>query len=301
MAFSVNTTNGTYGTAAALATCGENNLQGNSPPFGTPNGICQTNSIGSFVRGFRIGTQQSTWTKQSGTVYDDGADPNGGGFNQSLAFSCNIVAAKVLQCVKGPTWTAGVPALGQWSSGSTFVTYGDALVATSRVSGVMGSPGGQSLPFTPGSGYTNTPTTPVTIRATTASCGTVSGGVAPEIDVWVAGGSIIDVYLSHDNQATTPAIGNGNYGPGPCTFPLTSLGAGTGGALPSLSLGPTEGTAGIGTTATDQNMMGIFLYDNSGLVGNPLNLFFTNGHGGYFEPGLPVKPFGENLGAVVSG
>lgn len=47
--------------------------------------------------------------------------------------------------------------------------------------------------------------------------------------------------------------------------------------------------------------MGIFLYDNSGFRGNPLNPFFTNSTGGYFEPGLPVKPFGEFLGVGVSG
>jgi hypothetical protein len=299
IAFSINTTNGTYGTAASLATCGENNLNGNAPPFDTPNGICQDNGLGELVRGFRIGTTQATNSLVSGTPYDDGADPNGGGFNQSLAFTCNLVTAKIVQCVKGPTWRAGVPSLGQWNSGSTFIEYGDSLIATSRVSGLMGYPGGQSLPFTAGSGYTNTPTTPVTIRATTASCGTLSGGVAPEIDVWVAGGSIIDVYPSHDNANGTPAIGNGNVSP--CMFPLTALGGGTGGALPTLTVGATEGLAGIGTVGTDSNLMGVFLYDNSGFPGNPLNPFFTNNQGGYFEPGLPVKPFGENLGTGVSG
>jgi hypothetical protein len=48
-------------------------------------------------------------------------------------------------------------------------------------------------------------------------------------------------------------------------------------------------------------MMGDMLYDNSGLPGNPLNSFFTNGMGGYFEPGLPVVPFGNFMGAQVSG
>ena len=47
--------------------------------------------------------------------------------------------------------------------------------------------------------------------------------------------------------------------------------------------------------------MGMFLYDNSGFLGNPLNSFFTNGQGGYFEPGLPVRPFGLFQGVVVSG
>jgi hypothetical protein len=45
----------------------------------------------------------------------------------------------------------------------------------------------------------------------------------------------------------------------------------------------------------------MFLYDNTGFPGNPLNSFFTNGLGGYFEPGLPVGTFGQGMGAVVSG
>ena len=57
---------------------------------------------------------------------------------------------------------------------------------------------------------------------------------------------------------------------------------------------------GIATYTTD-TIFGTFLYDNSGFVGNPDNQFFTNGQGGYFEPGLPVRPFGAFQGAVVSG
>jgi hypothetical protein len=64
---------------------------------------------------------------------------------------------------------------------------------------------------------------------------------------------------------------------------------------------PLEGAGGIGTYNTDSNTMGMFLYDNSGFPGNPLNQFFTNGTGGYFEPGLPLRPFGEFQGAAVSG
>jgi hypothetical protein len=150
---------GTYGTSASLATCGENNLNGNAPFGQTPNGICQTNGIGSLVKGFRVGTQSSPWTFTSGSPYDDGADPNGGGFDRSSGFTCNIVAAKVVQCVKGPLWTSGVPSLNSWTAGSTWIAYGDATLATTRVSGLEGYPGGQSLTtigsgFTAGSGYT---------------------------------------------------------------------------------------------------------------------------------------------------
>jgi hypothetical protein len=52
---------------------------------------------------------------------------------------------------------------------------------------------------------------------------------------------------------------------------------------------------------SDSNMMGDLLYDNSGLPGNPLNVFFKNNFGGYFEPGLPIVPFGIFMGVRVSG
>jgi hypothetical protein len=62
-----------------------------------------------------------------------------------------------------------------------------------------------------------------------------------------------------------------------------------------------DGVGGIDTYATDGNIYGDKLYDNTGFPGNPLNSFFTNYMGGYFEPGLPAQPFGEFLGAAVSG
>jgi hypothetical protein len=68
-----------------------------------------------------------------------------------------------------------------------------------------------------------------------------------------------------------------------------------------MPVGPVEGIGGMGTFNTDNNLMGVQLYDNSGFVGNPLNSFFTNGQGGYFEPGLPVQPWGQFLAAGVSG
>ena len=155
VAISINTTNGTYGTAAALATCGEGNLSGSAPPYRAPSGICQTNGIGSLVRSVRIGSQQSMSAGLTGSVWDDGLDSNGG-FTQNSAFTCNIVSAKVVQCVKGNAYASGVPSLGQWSSGSTFIEYGDPVVGTGRIATLMGSVGGQSLPFTAGSGYTQT-------------------------------------------------------------------------------------------------------------------------------------------------
>jgi hypothetical protein len=127
----------------------------------------------------------------------------------------------------------------------------------------------------------------------------VAGGFVPKIDVTVSGGSIVYVYPSATSSPTSPAMGLG-IGTA-CTFPLTALGSGSGGAIGALPIAPTESVGGIGTINSDSNTMGMFLYDNSGFPGNPLNAFFTNGQGGYWEPGLPLRPFGEFQGAAVSG
>ena len=92
---------------------------------------------------------------------------SGGGFAQSQAFTCYIADAKVIKCVHGPTWSRtpgagiGLPSLGQWTAGSTYIAYGDAISATTRLTGIMGTPGGQTLTTAPGvtatlgSGYTS--------------------------------------------------------------------------------------------------------------------------------------------------
>ena len=63
--FDINTI-GTYGTSAALNTCGVNNLQGtntnlyNAAPYIYANGECVPKGDGALVRGFRIGSPQIT-------------------------------------------------------------------------------------------------------------------------------------------------------------------------------------------------------------------------------------------------
>jgi hypothetical protein len=165
---------GTFGTAAAIATCGANNLNGNAPNYVVPNGKCQDNGIGEIVRTFRVGTNQAMYGSNSdnptaGSVFDDGVDISNGQFVQNSAFTCNIVAAKVIQCVKAPSFnaTTGAFSLGQWSSGSTYISYGDLTIVSGRLGSVLGYVGGQSFPFTPGSGYTNGTTT------VTATCTTI--------------------------------------------------------------------------------------------------------------------------------
>ncbi|MGH9208522.1 MAG: hypothetical protein ACRD1G_18545, partial [Acidimicrobiales bacterium] len=264
---------------------------GSAANYTVPTGVCVDAGIGAIVRNFRIGTQQAMNAGSTGSPYDDGVDPYGGAFNQSAAFTCNIIAAKVVQCVKGAAYTSGVVSgVGQWASGSTFVEYGDPINGTGRMASLMGTVGGQSFPFTAGSGYTNG-----TYTLTGTGCGLAAGGVNPKVDVTVSGGAIVNVYPSTAAGALGLGVGTG------CTFTLTGMGAGTGGAVTALAIAPVEGVGGVATFNTDSNLMGVQLYDNSGFVGNPLNAFFTNGQGGYFEPGLPVHPWGEFMGAAVSG
>jgi len=301
IAMSINVS-GSFGTAAALDTCGANNLNGNSPNYVIPTGKCQGNGIGEIVRAFHIGTNQLMYGNgnngpTSGSVYDDGIDPGNGSFNQSAAFTCNLVAAKVVQCVKGPATSSGVlTGVGQWASAAagvpqTFIAYNDEFVA-GRIASLLGYAGGQSFPFSSGgTGYSNQ-------SGLAASCTTIqSGGSAPKFDIWTSGGAIVDVVPSAATSGAPSGLGVGS----PCTLtPTGGTGFNSSGAI-TIPVAPPEGAGGIATYNTDSNTMGMFLYDNSGLPGNPLNAFFTNGTGGTFEPGLPVRPFGEFQGAAVSG
>ena len=131
-----------------------------------------------------------------------------GTFNQSAAFTCNIVAAKVVQCIKGAAYSSGVvTGPGQWASGSTFVEYGDTVVGTGRGNSLVGNVGGQPFGFTAGSGYT-----PGTYTIPASNCVTSTGAstLLPYADVTVgSGGSIIDVYGSSQSKAIGFAVGNG--------------------------------------------------------------------------------------------
>jgi hypothetical protein len=301
IAFSVNTTAETFGTAAAIATCGANNVNGNAENYQPAGGKCQDNGVGEIVRAFRIGTAQSMIWGTAGSVFDDGMDFYGGAFNQNAAFTCNIVAARVIQCVKAPTYntsTGAFTSIGQWASGSTFVNYGDMSEVSGRLGAVVGNVGGQYFAsgMTAGSGYTPGRYTNISGSCTLTSNSAGAGaGVNAKLDVTVgSGGGITGYYPSN----TGSAMGNGIVGT--CTVPVTSIPGGSGGAI-TVPIIPTEGEGGIATYSTDLNTMGMFLYDNTGFVGNPLNSFFTNGQGGYFEPGLPVRPFGEFQGLAVSG
>ena len=260
--------------------------------YSVPQGPCSDNGVGEIVRNFRIGTQQNmgAGVVATGSVYDEGLDPLAGAWNQSAAFTCNIVAATVIQCVKGPTYSGGLPAgIGEWLSSGTFVSYGDEEFGNTRYGGLLGNVGGQSLAFTAGSGGTNG-----TVTVTGSSCGLDATYSLPKIDVTVSGGAIVDVYPSA--SSTTAGIGITS----PCAF-TTGV---TGGTVTTLTFGPNEGQAGYATRTTANNMIGDTLYDNSGEPGNPLFSVFANpasSNTSYFEPGLPVKTWGQDMGARVSG
>ena len=321
IAFTIPTV-GTYGTTKSLATCGENNQGGawviptsgpnagiqtnNAPPYNPGNGICQTNGIGSLVRNFVIGSNQSVWggipNNGGNSTYDDGAQPgNATGLPSSLtfirndAFTCHIASATVVQCVLGPNrTTVATPTIGQWSSGSTYVEYGDNLVGNTRIGAIMGFAGGQSFPITSaGSGQTTGLYTATGVCPTMASSGTVT----PKMDITVgSGGTIIDAYLS---ASTANSMGRGIGSA--CTFTPTGTG-GTAGSI-TVDYEPFDGFGGVEDQAADNNLKGDGLYDNTMIPGNPLSSFqhYCPTSTNYCEPGLATVPFGLFLGAQVGG
>ena len=251
--FDINTT-GTYGTTAALNTCGVNNLVGTntntltSGSFLYPNGKCVPTGTGAFVRGFRIGTNQLMdvpFDTIQGSGYDTGADPGPGiGFtSQSAAFTCNLVGspATVTQCVIAPTYVNGqFSAIGQWASGSTFASYGDPFATTGYLSGIVGSVGGQNVPVTAGSSY---PTSSSWI--TGGVCTLLTGGFGPQAPAMSFGvnssGQIAGAYPE--------AIGNGIEA-SPCTFPISFTFTGVITGWSSLTNQATLAVTGITTQGT---------------------------------------------------
>ena len=247
--FNINTT-GTYGTAAALNTCGVNNLVGtntNTQPSTAawiyPNGQCVPTGTGAFVRGFRIGTSQimDDQTAATGSVYDFGADPGNsdGRITQNSAFTCNLVAATIVQCVLGPNYASGVfSSIGKWLLGSTFTSYGDMWGTSAYNGGLVGYPGGQMFPVTGGSGYANGSFFAGAFCPLATNGGNLAK--APVMGYSVAGGSLISAYPT--------VIGNGAVLQ--CTFPLNfsftaSVAAGTGHVAMTVPTSLVVGSTGV--------------------------------------------------------
>jgi len=261
--FQINTT-GTYGAAAALSTCGVNNMQGSNTNLVTassylnPNGKCVPTGIGAFVRGFRIGSYQPmdiqlTSSAGLGSAYDFGIDPGqwsgsaatsgiAGQIFQNEAFTCNIVAATVVQCVHGPIYSNGAfSSTGEWLSSGTYAAYGDPNNAASFSTGIMGYPGGQSMPFTAGSGYTNGNYVTGGVCALNTSAG--DQPQAPAMGFNIAGGAIINAYPTQ--------IGSSNFGT--CTFPLSFTFTGNISGYSSGTGLANMVVTGVGTTPSASN------------------------------------------------
>jgi hypothetical protein len=301
--FDINTT-GTYGTPAALNTCGTNNLAGTNGASTTPlsnylypNGQCVPTGVGDMIHGFRIGSQQIMDVQAAsgnlGSAYDFGMDPGqfsnagpSGVIVQNEAFTCNIVAAAVVQCVKGPTYSNGAfSSIGQWLSGRTYAQFGDPNNAFSFMTGFIGYPGGQSFPFTPGSGYTNGNF----VTGGTCALNTVAGTSpwAPAMGFNIAGGSIINAYPT--------LIGSSVFDVSQCSFPInftfTGTVAGFSGGTATLTIptatvagsvtAPSSGSATLTVTNTPTIPIAVGTKVYSGPITVPLTVTgFGTGTGG---------------------
>ena len=253
--FTINTA-GTYGTAAALATCGVNNIQGTAANYVASNGGCVNAGSGDLVRGFKIGTLQAMYGVGfgSGNSYTDaGVDPlNFGVAVQSQAFTCNLVGspATTVQCVKAPTYAYSGGSLsislGRWNSGATFASYTDGITYADNMGALWGAVGGQSLPFTAGSGYTNGV---YTVPGQNCSLYAFTTVEAPTVTVIVAGGSIADVYPSSMGFGSQAGC---SFALGTFTFTTSAM---TGsGATRTITVSGTPG----GTIAPGQAISGTF-------------------------------------------
>ena len=313
--FQINTT-GTYGTTAALSTCGVNSIQGTNTNLPTalsyvyPNGQCVPTGVGAFARGFRIGSAQimDNQTSNLGSAYDFGMDPGttNGVINQNESFTCNIVAATVVQCVHGPIYSSGAfSSIGEWLSSGTYAEYGDPNNAASFATGIMGYPGGQSFPFTAGSGYTNGNYVTGGVCPLATDAGT--DPQAPAMGFSVAGGAIIDAYPTQ--------IGSSLFGT--CSFPLSFTFTGTisgysGGTatltIPSSTVTgsistPSSGSATLTVTNTPATPLAVGqqVYSTGGtpLVSGVTITAFGTGTGGAGTYTVAVS--NPNQGAVTCG
>ena len=109
------------------------------------------------MRAFRVGTNQAMYGSNAqvataGSVFDDGVDIANGQFVQNSAFTANIVGSHTVQIVKGPAHSSGVlTGIGKWSSGATYVSYGDLTIVSERIALIfVGYVGGLIFPFTGG-------------------------------------------------------------------------------------------------------------------------------------------------------
>ena len=314
-----------------------NNLEGtntNLPtagPYIYPNGACVPTGIGALARGFRIGSHQLTdiqagSTAGLGSAYDWGMDPgvyvaNGpaGVVVQNEAFTCNIVAATIVQCVKGPTYLHGVfSSVGQWASGATYASYGDPNNAFSFMTGIVGYPGGQSFPFTAGSGYTTPAGVTDFVTGGVCALNTTAGTTpqAPAMGFNLSGGAIINAYPT--------ILGSSVFST--CSFPVsftfTGVISGYNGTAHTANLtvtGITSGT-GPGTIVPGEVMTGpsftgyvvvksgpfnglngpyVIDTSHSNIVGSVSSETMTSGPTGGSSASITTPPLGWSTGSLT--
>lgn len=238
-------------------------------------GACVPTGIGAPVAGFRIGLSTSAM------FFNDGLDPYNNNFNTNASvhgeFACSIVAAAVVECVK---------AAGTWTSGSTYLSYGDMTYA-SRDGTLRGTQTGTGFTVASNGGGTCTGAATQQIAMTG-----MSGGTAAKIQFTLSGGSITSAVPYTPGLITgtnAPAVA---YPPG-CTSPQI-----TGVAIESA--------------IDSDNRIGQVLYDNSARAGGALNAVlygggaagaacYVGGVAGFCEPGLPATPAGIITPLSVSG
>ena len=136
IAYSINT-QGTYGTAASLATCGENNLNGITPLGYVPNGICQTNGIRIARQGLphraadvAVGGKRDKIRLMTGPIPQAEISI---AMRASLATSSRRRLSSVCMVsldLRQPLFSI---------AGSTNISYGDVTTATSRNMGMEDS------------------------------------------------------------------------------------------------------------------------------------------------------------------
>jgi len=243
----------TLNQGTSLATCGANLTGGVYPPAGT---CSRSTATGQHVEGFRIGASQNPFA--NGDVYEDGFDPYAVSYTQSGAFNCTLVVATVVQCVKGT---------GSWTSGATWLSYGDNM-QFSRLGTLTGNAGGTGL--------------------TVSAHGTCSGSGTSTVATTGGG------FTTAPTIAFTYTSASGITAAYPATPGLAGTSAPTV-VLPAGCTGATISGLSVGTSIGDANLMGQLLYDNSAASG-ALNTIFSGA-----DPGLPLTPAGIGTMLAVTG
>jgi hypothetical protein len=262
--------------ATELVTCGTGLSGGAFPPAGTC--VPADYTTNAVVQGFRIGPSALHMYYNDGfEPYQNQFDFAASGTTNNYEFSCTLVAAAVVQCVKAQT-------ANPWVSGGTVLSYGD-MQATARSGTLIGPQTGSGYAIANAGGGTCTGAASQTIAMTGGT------GTAPTIKFTLSGGSI---------TAAVPIAAGFLTGGTPVV------------AYPPACTTPSITGAAVGTNINDGTLMGELLYDNSATIGGATvrGVYYGGGSAvlsnpcplsGYCEPGNPATPLGIINPFSVSG